>query len=92
MKGIEEFLLFVFLAYAFVWICNGIVWLYRKYEDNQYKKAMAIEDLEREEQRKLDEKRKQKWLKDNPEKTEEDWIDKENKEHWKKMIKKDFPD
>ena len=43
-------------------------------------------------QRKLDEKRKQKWLKDNPEKTEEDWIDKENKEHWKKMIKKDFPD
>ena len=92
MKGIEEFLLLIFLIYAFGWICKGIAWLYRKHEDKQYKKEKAIQDLEYEEFKKLNEKRKQKWLKNNPEKTEEDWIDKENKEYFKKMIKKDFPD
>ena len=56
-EGIGLVILWIFFAYVIVWIINGCIWLYKKYENKKYEKEKAEEN---------------EWFKNNPNATRKD--------------------
>ena len=45
-EGIGLVILWIFFAYVIVWIINGCIWLYKKYENKKYEKEKAEEEYQ----------------------------------------------